>query len=125
METVYIVLIVGIIVLAIAWIYRRRLTDGFIRTNKNGFEAGLKAKDDEKKTPNSNPPEPPPGVRISSNMQKSKIDKIAGRDINEVKSRQTTKSTNGDVPGVIIDGEKITDSKVSKVAGRDIKDSTE
>lgn len=128
METVYIALVIGVVVLIVAWIYRDRLTTGFIRSNKDGIEAGIKANEKKdgpgnKSKVNNLTDETSKGVHISSNLKNSSIKNVAGRDL--INTSADIKTQNGSTAGVVIDSKNIIDSNITNVAGRDVVDDSE
>ncbi len=70
METVYIVLIVAVVVLAVAWMYRERLSKGWVKGSKEGLEAGLEAESrPESNSPAGDaPPRPTSRREVSENV---------------------------------------------------------
>ncbi len=118
MDAVYIVLIVAAVVLAVAWMYRRRLTRGWFKGSKEGLEAGIEA------APSTETPaveekaaaEAPAGVRLRGDFQRARISGLAGRD--RVRGQTAAPRRGGAAPGVELDG-RFPDAEVRDLAGRD------
>jgi hypothetical protein len=119
MDTVYIVLIVAVVVLVVAWMYRGRLTRGWFKSSKEGLEAGLEAAPPAE-TPAETPAgeekaAAPAGVRLHGDFQRARISGLAGRD--RVRGEAAPRR-GGATPGVELDG-RFPDAEVRDLAGRD------